>query len=114
MEMILLMENYKMDEKWSKDMKIARKRLIAVKSFVAQLYIKRGDVMRAIAIHETVKGIDRMVEEESMKELSNDETGIKENDMVVLQERPNTKDIATKKTAKKAGRGNRSQSDREP
>ena len=53
-------------------MKTARKRLMAVKSFVAQLYIKRGDVKRAIANHETVKGIDRMVEEESMKELSKD------------------------------------------
>ena len=52
-----------------------------------------------------MKGIDRMVEEESMKELSNDQTGIKENVVVVLQERPNTIDIATKKTAKKAGRG---------
>ena len=40
-----------------------------------------------------------------MKELSNDQTGIKENVVVVLQERPNTIDIATKKTAKKAGRG---------
>ena len=66
-----------MDEKWSKDMKIGRKRLIAVKSYVAQLYIKRGDVKRAIANHETVKGIDRMVEEESMKAPSNDERALK-------------------------------------
>ena len=76
-EKILLKEYYNMDEKWSKDLKIARKRLIAMKSFVAQLYIKRGDVRRAIANHETVKGIDRMVEEESMKAPSNDERALK-------------------------------------
>ena len=93
-----------MDEKWSKDMKVARKRLIAVKSFVAQPYIKRGDAKRAIANHYTLKGIDRMVEEESMKELSKDETDIQEKVVVMIQERPKTIDIATKKRAKKAVR----------
>ena len=61
-EKILLKEYYNMDEKWSKVMQIARKRLIAVKSFVAQLYIKRGNFKRAIANHETAKGIDRTVD----------------------------------------------------
>ena len=93
-----------MDEKWSKDMKIGRKRLIAVKSYVAHLYIKRGDVKRAIANHETVKGIDRMLEKMSMKELSKQETDIQEKVVVMIQERPKTIDIATKKRAKKAVR----------
>jgi hypothetical protein len=45
---------------------------MAGKSFVSQQYITRTDVKRPIANHQTVKGIDRMVEEESMKELSKD------------------------------------------
>ena len=59
------------------------------------LYIKRGDVRRAIANHETVKGVDRIVEEESMKELFKDETYIQENVDVVLLERPKTIKIST-------------------
>ena len=57
----------------------------------------------AIANHETVKGVDRIVEEESMKELFKDETYIQENVDVVLLERPKTIKISTQKTAKKAG-----------
>ena len=72
-----------------------------MKSFVAQLYIKRGDVRKVIANPETVKGIDRMVDEESMNELSKEETDFQDKVVVMIQERPKTIDIATKKRAKK-------------
>ena len=51
-----------------------------------------------------MKGIGRTVDEESMKELSKDETDVQEKVVVMTQERPKTIDIATKKRAKKAGR----------
>jgi len=38
-----------------------QKRLEAVKSFVAQLYIRRGDLMKELGRIETVKGADEEI-----------------------------------------------------
>jgi hypothetical protein len=50
--------HYNMDvEFW----RTGQKRLEAVKSFVAQLYIRRGDLMKELGRIETVKGADEEI-----------------------------------------------------
>jgi hypothetical protein len=60
LEAAIVKEYYKMDvEIW----RTGQKRLEAVKSFVAQLYIRRGDLMKKLESTETVKGVDKEIRE---------------------------------------------------